>query len=37
MGTLISISACAAIIEDTVRLMKGKFKVSGGTGSSEDS
>jgi TRAP-type C4-dicarboxylate transport system permease small subunit len=37
MGALISIGACAAIIEDTVRLVKGKFKVSGGTGSSEDS
>jgi len=37
MGTLISISACAAIIEDTVQLMKGKFKVSAGTDSSEDS
>ena len=36
MGTLISISACAAIIEDTNLLMKGKFKVSSGSGSSKD-
>ena len=36
MGVLISISAFAAIVEDTVRLVKGKFRVSGGTGSSED-
>ena len=37
MGSLISISACAAIIEDSVRLAKGTFKVSGGTGSSDES
>mgnify|MGYP003964561101 CR=1 FL=1 len=36
MGTLISISACAAIVEDVVRLKKGEFTVSGGTGSSGD-
>jgi len=37
MGSLVSISAFAAIVEDTFRMAKGTFKVSAGTGSSDDS
>ena len=36
MGALVSISAFAAMIEDTIRLKNGQFKVAGGTGSSEE-
>ncbi len=36
MGALVSISAFAAMVEDTIRLRNGQFKVAGGTGSSEE-
>jgi TRAP-type C4-dicarboxylate transport system permease small subunit len=36
-GSLISVSSLAAIVEDTFRLRRGTFKVSGGIGSDEKS